>query len=102
MFRVLVAVSVFAAPAFADASNMTVHTQHGVGSFSEPINYRPNNAEGRVIVRPEGYSEANTKMVRSETVGVTTGSDASSAQIVTQAGRYIMGRLIFVEDGNSQ
>jgi len=97
-FVVFAAVAVSALPTFAGDPKLRAHSHSGVASFSEPINYRPHNGEGRLIVRPAGYSEANTKILRSSTVGVTTQTNMLSAQAVTAPGRHSTGALILVDD----
>lgn len=97
-FVVLASVAVSVLPAFAGDPKLGAHSHGQVASYSEPINYRPNNGEGRLIVRPAGYSEANTKILRSGTAGVTTGTSQLPAQGVTQPGRHSTGALILVED----
>ncbi|SFR56216.1 hypothetical protein [Litoreibacter janthinus] len=75
MFRVAIAslCLVTAAPAFAGDQALYPHVHTNtpiVGSYTNPINYRPHNAAGdnygrgfveAEIVRASGYSEANTK-----------------------------------------
>ena len=100
MLRLVVfsAVAVCAFPALAGDPELGAHSHGLVASFSEPINYRPYNGEGRLIVRPAGYSETNTKILRSSTVGVTTGGSVLPAQGVTRPGRHSTGKLILVRD----
>lgn len=86
-------------PAVAGDPKHGAHSHRVVASYSAPINYRPNNGEGRLLVRPQGFREANTKIVRSNSVGVTTGTSVLPGPGVTTLGRHSTGPLILVEDG---
>ncbi len=89
-------------PSFAGDPKHGAHRHGSVASYSSPINYRPNNGAGRLLVRPQGFSEADTKIVRSNSVGVTTGTSVLPGPAVTRAGRHSTGALILVEDGATQ
>jgi len=74
MYRIVIAslCLVTAAPAFAGEQASRTHTAI-VGSFTNPINYRPHNAKGNTksfvrgyvseteLVRTSSYNDANTK-----------------------------------------
>ncbi|WP_298297031.1 hypothetical protein [uncultured Litoreibacter sp.] len=84
MFRIAAAalcLSASAASADQLVSYVHTHVTGYTGSYSNPINYRPNRGTG--IVRDAGYSEANTLFVRRDRVGVTTGKTVSPPQGVT-------------------
>lgn len=98
-FALVAFLTTSASVCFAGDQTSGAHS-HGVSaSFSAPINYRPNNGTGRLIVRPQGYSETNTKLVYSDSVGVTTGTSVLPEQGVTRPGRHSTGKLILVKDG---
>ena len=83
MFRIALAslCLVTAAPAFAGDQSLYPHVHTNtpiVGSYTNPINYRPHNAAGdnrgrgfveAEIVRSGGYSESNTKYLASTRSG---------------------------------
>lgn len=97
-FALVASFTVIASAGFAGDQASGAHSHGFAASYSSPINYRPNNGAGRLIVRPQGYSEANTKIVFSDSVGVTTGTSVLPEQGVTQPGRHSTGALILVED----
>lgn len=89
MFRIAAtALCLVASSAQADTLVDFYHThQDGyVGSFTNPINYRPNRAPGLAIVRAQGYNEANTVMVKRRREGVTTGTTITPPQGITGIG----------------
>ena len=98
-FALVAALACSVSPAFAGDPKHGAHSHGVVASYSSPINYRPNNGEGRLLVRSQGFSEANTKIVRSSTVGVTTGTSVLPGPGVTKPGRHSTGKLILVKDG---
>ncbi len=59
------------------------HQDGYVGSFTNPINYRPNRTPGFVAVRTPGYSEANTLIIKRGRPGVTTGTSVAPPQGTT-------------------
>ncbi len=84
MFRIAAAaLCLTASAASADQLVGFVHTHVDgyTGSYSNPINYRANRGTG--IVRSAGYSEANTKLIKSRRPGVTTGDSIEPPQGVT-------------------
>lgn len=89
MFRIAAtALCLTASAATADTLVGFHHThQDGyTGSFTNPINYRPNRAPGLSIVRDAGYNEANTVMVKRRRAGVTTGTSITPPQGITGTG----------------
>lgn len=89
MFRIAAAaLCLTASAASADQLVGFVHTHvHGIqGSFSNPINYRPNRAEGLAYVRASGFNEANTVYVKRRRAGVTTGTSVTPPNGITGYG----------------
>ncbi|MEM9584947.1 MAG: hypothetical protein AAGA08_17675 [Pseudomonadota bacterium] len=85
MFRIAAVLCLVASSAQADTLIGYAHSHdHGyVGSFTNPINYRPNRTPGFVAVRTSGYTEANTLIVKRAQEGVTTGTTATPGQAST-------------------
>lgn len=94
------ALCLIATSTLADNSRGFQHThQDGyTGSFSNPINYRPNRTPGVVVVRVPGYTEANTLRIRGGRPGVTTGTSVAPPQGVT--GQNLAGLELQPLDGD--
>ena len=86
MFRIAAAaLCLIASSAQADHLTGHHHSHHSgyTGSFTNPINYRPNRTPGFVAVRTQGYTEADTLIVKRGAEGVTTGTSVQPGQAVT-------------------